>query len=542
MKKIALYAFSLAALSACSKNDDKPQPTPEQDKQSLEVQVYNTLTWSVDQPAGSPATNATVKLFKTKAAFNSSTAAYTQTTDANGKASFASIDTGQYFIVATSTDGNNLLGAKQVNGVYVGYVADSLYQTTAEIASSPVNKYAAPGNFRLEDLNGDGMISGDDVTELPAQSIHIAAKSSNTKRILIGKLDNRPIGFTSKTQVAAALQSSVTSLNNFHEVQVTLDAVYTDDAACGSIGPDWCSIDAYTGMTAANSTALLLWKNGYQIISQLNQVINYTNAVSDMQAAEKELAIAQAKGVKAYVYFQLMSYFGNVPMQNDLALPTNVNRPATDDIRTYIDTLLTAAASKLGSNTDIISAVACKAIQAKLALQAEDFVNAKAYSSAVIANTAYMLVDTPLIFTQTGNKELLWNTSNTLTSSWVKSVFTRGTFLPELRLTEMYLINAEANLHVGTMSDAVTSLNKVRQREKLAALANTISADNFRAELMTAWKRNMRTEGNRLPSLKRWDMDVQVLTPLGYDKHHDLLPIPISILETYPNLYQNVGY
>lgn len=542
MKKIALYAFSLAALSACSKNDDKPQPTPEQDKQSLEVQVYNTLTWSVDKPVGSPATNATVKLFKTKAAFNSGTAAYTQATDANGKASFASIDTGQYFIVATSTDGDNLLGAKQVDGAYVGYVADSLYQTTAEIANSPLNKYAAPGNFRLEDLNMDGIVNSNDVTELPAQSIHIAAKSSNSKRILIGKLDNRPIGFSNKAAVAAALQSSITSLNNFHEVQVTLDAVYTDDAACGSMGPDWCGIDAYTAMNAANSTALLLWQTGYQIISQLNKVINYTNAVSDMQTAEKELAIAQAKGVKAYVYFQLTAYFGNVPMQNDLALPTTAGRPNTNDIRTYIDTLLTAAAAKLGSNTDIISAAACKAIQAKLALEADDFVNAKTYSSAVIANTAYALVDTPLIFTQTGNKELLWNTSNTLTSSWVQSVFKRGTFLPELRLTEMYLINAEANLRLGVMNDAVPSLNKIRRREKLADLANTISPDNFRTELMTAWKRNMRTEGNRLLALRRWDTDLTVLGPLGYQKYNELLPIPISILETYPNLYQNVGY
>jgi hypothetical protein len=541
MKKIALYAFSLAALSACSKNDDKPQ-TPEPDKQSLEVQVYNTLTWSPDKPVGSAATSATVKLFKTKAAFNSNTAAYTQTTDASGKASFASIDTGQYFIVATSTDGDNLLGAKQVDGAYVGYMADSLYQTTAEIASSPINTYAAPGNFRLEDLNMDGIVNSNDVTELPAQSIHIAAKSTNSKRILIGKVDNRPAGFRTKAELTASLQSSYVSLSKWHELQVTIDAVYTDDAVCGSMGSEWCGIDAYAGVTAANNTAFQFWKDGYQLLSQLNKVINYANAVSDMQAAEKELAIAQAKGVKAYVYFQLISYYGNVPMLDSASLPVNAGRPNTDVIYTYINDLLTAAASKLGSNTDIISAVACKAIQAKLALKAEDFVNAKTYSSAVITNTAYMLVDTTLIFTQTGNKELLWNTSNTLLTTAVQSVFKRGTFLPELRLTEMYLINAEANLHLGGVTDAVPSLNKVRQREKLSDLANTISPDNFRAELMTAWKRNMRTEGNRLPSLRRWDMDEQVLAPLGYQKYHELLPIPLNILAIYPNLYQNVGY
>jgi len=191
MKKFALYALSLAALlAACKKDDNKPQPPAQEDKQTLEVQVYNTLNWSIDNPAGTLAAGATVLLFKTKADFNSGTAAYTEVTAGTGTATFASIDTGWYFIAARTTELDNLLGATQQNGVTVGYKADSLYQTDEEIAASPFNAHAAPGNFRLEDLNMDGIVNTSDMTELPAQSIHIAANTSNSKRILIGKVEN----------------------------------------------------------------------------------------------------------------------------------------------------------------------------------------------------------------------------------------------------------------------------------------------------------------------------------------------------------------
>jgi TonB-linked SusC/RagA family outer membrane protein len=46
----------------------------------------------------------------------------------------------------------------QINEFY-GYVADGIFQTTDEIANSPTQPNAAPGDIKYKDLNGDGVIN-----------------------------------------------------------------------------------------------------------------------------------------------------------------------------------------------------------------------------------------------------------------------------------------------------------------------------------------------------------------------------------------------
>jgi hypothetical protein len=96
------------------------------------------------------------------------------------------------------------------------------------------------------------------------------------------------------------LQGAYASLNKWHELQVSIDAVYTDDYDCGTLGVDWCTINGYTNLNALNSIVTSFWKDGFQIVSQLNRIINYTGNVQDpdMTAAEKTLAVAKAKGLK----------------------------------------------------------------------------------------------------------------------------------------------------------------------------------------------------------------------------------------------------
>ncbi|SNR34110.1 SusC/RagA family TonB-linked outer membrane protein [Hymenobacter mucosus] len=50
-----------------------------------------------------------------------------------------------------------------INAVY-GYVADGLYQTTAEVSQGPTQVGAAPGRIRYKDLNGDGKVDNFDQT------------------------------------------------------------------------------------------------------------------------------------------------------------------------------------------------------------------------------------------------------------------------------------------------------------------------------------------------------------------------------------------
>ena len=52
-------------------------------------------------------------------------------------------------------------------GAYYGYVHNGIYQSEADIASSPVDeRNVTPGDIKWQDVNGDGRITADDRTEL----------------------------------------------------------------------------------------------------------------------------------------------------------------------------------------------------------------------------------------------------------------------------------------------------------------------------------------------------------------------------------------
>jgi len=51
-------------------------------------------------------------------------------------------------------------------GYFYGYKTDGLFQTTEEIASSPIQNGAVPGDIRFVDVNGDGQITALDKTEI----------------------------------------------------------------------------------------------------------------------------------------------------------------------------------------------------------------------------------------------------------------------------------------------------------------------------------------------------------------------------------------
>ncbi len=112
------------------------------------------------------------------------------------------------------------------------------------------------------------------------------------------------------------------------------------------------------------------------------------------------------------------------------------------------------------------------------------------------------------------------------------------------RLSELYLIRAEARTMTGNLSDAQMDLNKVRNR---AGLENTNAAT--KQALLDAILQERRVEffaewGHRWFDLKRVHMADQVLS--GYKPNWQsadvLFPIPEQELFKNPNLVQNQGY
>jgi|TARA_R100000501_G_C2618954_1_gene112384 hypothetical protein len=112
-----------------------------------------------------------------------------------------------------------------------------------------------------------------------------------------------------------------------------------------------------------------------------------------------------------------------------------------------------------------------------------------------------------------------------------------------LRLSEQYLIRAEARLHQGNLPEAQKDLNVIRARANLApfeAMSETMLMDEIfvqrRKELFAEW-------GHRWLDLKRSER-VQAIfgtAPL-WDITDVLYPIPTQELIKNPNLTQNDGY
>lgn len=131
---------------------------------------------------------------------------------------------------------------------------------------------------------------------------------------------------------------------------------------------------------------------------------------------------------------------------------------------------------------------------------------------------------------------------------------------PVFRLSEMYLIYAEAVLRGGTGGDAATALeylNKIRYRAYGQSFGpdnvGRLSADNFNLQtILDERGRELYWEGHRRTDLVRynllttgtylWPWKGGVASGTAVDAKYNLFPIPASTRTANPNLSQNPGY
>ncbi len=115
-----------------------------------------------------------------------------------------------------------------------------------------------------------------------------------------------------------------------------------------------------------------------------------------------------------------------------------------------------------------------------------------------------------------------------------------------IRLSEMHLIRAEANAHLGADSEALSDINLIRERSNLSALTST---ENIFEELFVERRRELALEGHLLYDLARFKRDVtrnlgciSTLCNLSYPSNFFILPIPEDNVLQNENMQQNEGY
>jgi hypothetical protein len=351
-------------------------------------------------------------------------------------------------------------------------------------------------------------------------------------------------------------------------------------------------------VSSSNGATSGTWAAAYGAINRANYVLAALPDIADMNDADKATARGEALFLRALNYSVLARWFGGVPIMTE---PTKViddaatsPRASLADVYTLIEQDLTEASTLLGAGRRNGRATrgAADALLARVYLENGKYTQARDKATAVISNTTYRLVTNYRdLFTnkhtsesifelhfaggENGNSLAFWHFPSALGGRYgfrpsvslnnafeandtrkAGSIGLSGTSrygikyhristeddnVHILRLAEMYLIRAEANMRLNVDAATVRAdIDVVRQRAGLLPLAATVDTSS---ELIDAILQERRVEfameGHRFFDLRRLG---RATTVLQITQDRLLMPIPSSQIDVNPSLTQNPGY
>ena len=506
------------------------------------ITVWDASKWASGKPNGELAAQATVSLYRTQEDYAAGgTALYTTTTGADGTAVFHNLAPGHYYIVAAKGAVNNVpsLYSNNCSGPYQGYAASGI--------ELDVN-----GDYVKLDANADGIVNRNDVVALPFENFS-ASQAQLVALSLTMVSAFRPL--QTAADVQAKLDAVYSGLRATYENLVLIDGMMSDDAGCETSN-SYCVFDNFT-FTANVSAVATIWNNAYVTnLPLLNYALRDLPGMNIPDDQRKDL-IAQAKGLRGYIYLELLTYFGGVPIQTDLASSwaSCVSRNSSQEVYDALTADLTAAAADLPltrtEGKQALTKYAALGLLAKAALYKKDYVNVTSYTSQIISSGAYTLATVNSWLTDPATSETIWAPTFSQigsTTAWYynSTAFPTTTvqFCPVLRYGEILLMSVEAQIASGNPANYIPAgqtINTLRVRNGLSPASFTTLTAAF-AVYSETWQKEMYRQGDRFSNLVRWGMDAQVLSASGYTSYHSLLPVPQSLINSYPGLVQNPGY
>lgn len=356
-----------------------------------------------------------------------------------------------------------------------------------------------------------------------------------------------------------------------------------------------------------NSGVEGFWNNSYKLIYSANAIIEGLQT-SPMTDLERNPFIGEAYFLRAYLHFYLTQLFGEIPYikTTDYTINATVRRMPLDAVYNEMEQDLLKAKELLpeidssGERLRASKGVAI-AMLAKLYLytqqwdkafiESDDVINSGLYNWQPDLNKVFLKESSSTIwqlkpeFEGAGTKEgetfifdfgppflyalteafmLGFEIEDRRKEAWTREI-TNGTeswFHPYkykqgmfggnsteysilFRLSEQFLIRAEAALQLGKFQEAKVDINAIRHRAGLPPITANTSQDIMN-ELMLQRKYEFFTEqGNRWFDLKRTGLASPILSPIkeGWKESDILFPLPARELLLNPNLNpQNPGY
>jgi hypothetical protein len=521
--------YAVKSMLTGTKVNDEPQST------SLEVTIWDATLWSTTKPKGGVAIDAWVTLYNSQKDYADSIPAQEGRTDVNGKVIFKTVSPGVYYIKVTQGSKSNIINrsAKQ-GGLYTGYANAGIFQNQAEITAAPMQVLAVPGDFKWVDGNGDGVINNSDRITLPNEKATVIAGALRKVEVMIGKLKNTQEEPYTEVAFDANYTVAETNLSAWHKKLVLIDGLLSHQAVTDSLPAAFKtanhqSISNYT-FNAANPIIEEVWRKGYETIATLT-ILQERMPTMIVDRNEK---LGRVRAMRAYIYLQLLTYFGKVSL---LQTTGNLNNQNRAGVYAYITDELRAAAAALPSigGTTKLNAGAAIALSARAALLDKKYAEAAELAESVINSSRYSLATRGNEYLTTSG-EILWDHSQGMDAN-IKSYFYSRATLPYLRITEVYLIAAEANSKLNNTAKAQSLYTAIAQRAGF--FTGTIDFSYIRS----IWTSEYRREGGVFPGMNRWETAAQNLSSFGFNPgKHSYLPIPQNVLDTNPQMMQNPGY
>ncbi|GAB3960092.1 RagB/SusD family nutrient uptake outer membrane protein [Spirosoma harenae] len=353
-------------------------------------------------------------------------------------------------------------------------------------------------------------------------------------------------------------------------------------------------------VTTSNTVTRDFWLDGYNAINRVNNILPALSKVSTANRANVEGQALFIRGalyfelVKAFA----KSWNDGTPASNPgvplvLTPTTSITdadyraRNTVAEVYTQVIADLTKAESELPAkqaNNGFATKGAAAAILARVYLQQQNYAAARDAANRVITSGNYsLLTNFADVFNDaTSEPEIIFkiivtdqdgvNDLNTFYASAlnqgrgdvrVQTKFrqlyaagdVRGTFfntagqntftskfndqygdVPVVRLAEMYLIRAEANLRLNTSVGAtpLADVNLIRNRAKVTALTSVDLA-----AILLERRLELAFEGQQIADIKR---TAGTVGTVAYNANNLVLPIPQREIDTNKSLVQNPGY
>jgi starch-binding outer membrane protein, SusD/RagB family len=186
---------------------------------------------------------------------------------------------------------------------------------------------------------------------------------------------------------------------------ITATGIRSDDADKGSTpadgGANAIDMDNFP-VTPSNGFANTLWIGYFALINRCNSTIKEVNTNTTIVASDaiKTQTIAEARFLRAYAYFNMVRFFGNVPLIDTLfedpAAQNNVPQSTPAQLYTFIESDLTFAAANLPVTWDAkfvgrATSGAANGLLAKVYLTQKKWTQAMGAANAVMTSGQYDL-------------------------------------------------------------------------------------------------------------------------------------------------------